>query len=69
MISSNSNKFSSDTLAGSCQDEDSLCSDAESLDVEPVNEGCSTSFEEVVAERIHRASVGGLHALLPMAKI
>ncbi|XP_028235296.1 uncharacterized protein LOC114415002 isoform X5 [Glycine soja] len=68
VISSNSNKFSSDTLAGSCQDEDSLCSDAESLDVEPVNEGCSTSFEEVVAERIHRASVGGLHALLPMAK-
>ncbi|XP_028235294.1 uncharacterized protein LOC114415002 isoform X4 [Glycine soja] len=69
VISSNSNKFSSDTLAGSCQDEDSLCSDAESLDVEPVNEGCSTSFEEVVAERIHRASVGGLHALLPMAKV
>ncbi|XP_028235292.1 uncharacterized protein LOC114415002 isoform X2 [Glycine soja] len=69
VISSNSNKFSSDTLAGSCQDEDSLCSDAESLDVEPVNEGCSTSFEEVVAERIHRASVGGLHALLPMANM
>ncbi|KHN07094.1 hypothetical protein glysoja_023277 [Glycine soja] len=68
VISSNSNKFSSDTLAGSCQDEDSLCSDAESLDVEPVNEGCSTSFEEVVAERIHRVvnHTGFLSHGLPM---
>ncbi|TKY74708.1 Tudor, plant [Spatholobus suberectus] len=68
VISSNSNKFSSDTLAGPCQDEDTLCSDAESLDVGDVDKGCSISCEEVVAERIHRASVGGLHALLPMAK-
>ncbi|XP_017422208.1 uncharacterized protein LOC108331791 isoform X2 [Vigna angularis] len=68
VISSNSNKISSDTLAGPCQDEDTLCSDAESLDVGDVDKGCSTSTSEVAAETIHRASVGGLHALLPMAK-
>ncbi|RZC15408.1 hypothetical protein D0Y65_008999 [Glycine soja] len=81
VISSNSNKFSSDTLAGPCQEEDTLYSDAESLDVGDVDKGGSTSPKEVVAEIIHRlelhayhstlevlASLGGLHALLPMAK-
>lgn len=42
-------------------DDDTLCIVAESLDVEDIS-------KEAVAERIHRASVGGLHALLSMAK-
>ncbi|XP_061346189.1 uncharacterized protein LOC133291871 isoform X5 [Gastrolobium bilobum] len=53
---------------GPCQDEDTLCSDAESLDVGDVDKGCPIFPKEVLAERIHRASVGGFHALLPMAK-
>ncbi|KAJ1376160.1 Agenet-like domain [Sesbania bispinosa] len=53
---------------GPCQDEDTLCSDAESVDVRDVDKGCTFSPEEVVAERSHRARVGGLLALLPMAK-
>ncbi|RHN70673.1 hypothetical protein MtrunA17_Chr3g0138091 [Medicago truncatula] len=49
-------------LAGPYQsEEDTLCIVAESLDVEDLS-------KEAVAERIHRASVGGLHALLSMAK-
>ncbi|CAJ1973743.1 unnamed protein product [Sphenostylis stenocarpa] len=64
VISSNSNKISSDTLAGSCQDEDILCSDAESLDVRDVDKGCSTSPNEVVAERIHRLELDAYHSTL-----
>ncbi|XP_027353781.1 uncharacterized protein LOC113864361 isoform X2 [Abrus precatorius] len=60
VISNNTNKFSSDTLEGSCQeDEDTLRSDAESVDVGDVDKGCSISPEDVVAERIHRLE---LHA-------
>ncbi|KAK2446063.1 hypothetical protein QL285_016916 [Trifolium repens] len=60
-------EFYGDMLPGPCQrDEDTICTDAaESLDVD---EGCTVLPKEVVEERIHRASVGGLHALLPMAK-
>ncbi|XP_073225022.1 uncharacterized protein [Cicer arietinum] len=63
------NGFFCDRLAGVCEsDEETCCSDAESLDVEDVDEGCTILPKEVVTKRIHRASVGGLHALLPMAK-
>ncbi|XP_061346185.1 uncharacterized protein LOC133291871 isoform X2 [Gastrolobium bilobum] len=68
VMSSSTDKFFSDTSAGPCQDEDTLCSDAESLDVGDVDKGCPIFPKEVLAERIHRASVGGFHALLPMAK-
>ncbi|KAK7352731.1 hypothetical protein VNO80_18159 [Phaseolus coccineus] len=64
VISSNSNKISSDTLAGPCQDEDTLCSDAESLDVGDVDEGCSTSPSEVAAESIHRLELHAYHSTL-----
>ncbi|PNX94491.1 hypothetical protein L195_g017667 [Trifolium pratense] len=61
--------FYGDRLAHPCHsDENTVCSDAESLDVEDVDEGCDIFPKEVVAEKIHRASVGGLHALLAMAK-
>ncbi|XP_020207171.1 uncharacterized protein LOC109792195 isoform X2 [Cajanus cajan] len=62
--SSNSNKFSSDTLSGPCQDEDIFCSDAESLDVGDVDKGCSISPEEVVADRIHRLELHAYHSTL-----
>jgi len=64
VINSNSNKISSDTLAGPCQDEDTLCSDAESLDVGDVDKGCSTSPSEVAAERIHRLELHAYHSTL-----
>ncbi|AES73687.2 hypothetical protein MTR_3g107700 [Medicago truncatula] len=55
-------EIQSHMLAGPYQsEEDTLCIVAESLDVEDLS-------KEAVAERIHRASVGGLHALLSMAK-
>lgn len=64
VISSNSNKFSSDTLAGPCQDEDTLCSDAESLDVGDVDKGCSIYPKEVQAEIIHRLELHAYHSTL-----
>ena len=64
VISSNSNKFSSDTLAGPCQEEDTLYSDAESLDVGDVDKGGSTSPKEVVAEIIHRLELHAYHSTL-----
>ncbi|GAU42000.1 hypothetical protein TSUD_307060 [Trifolium subterraneum] len=61
--------FYDDRLAHPCHsDENTICSDAESLDVDDVDEGCNIFQKKVLAEKIHRASVGGLHALLPMAK-
>ncbi|XP_054788835.1 uncharacterized protein LOC129294464 [Prosopis cineraria] len=59
VISSGPNKFSSDMLAGLCQDADSLCSDAESLDVGGEEEKCSLYPKEDIAARIHRLE---LHA-------
>ncbi|KAK7311862.1 hypothetical protein RJT34_10289 [Clitoria ternatea] len=53
-IGSNTNKFSSDTLAGPCQYDDTLCSDAESLNVGDVDKEWPGCPEEVVAGRIHR---------------
>ncbi|XP_058785856.1 uncharacterized protein LOC131660604 isoform X4 [Vicia villosa] len=62
-------RFSGDMLANPCQsDDNTICSDADSLDVEDADVGCTIIPKEIVAEKIHRASVGGLHALLPMAK-
>ncbi|XP_058785862.1 uncharacterized protein LOC131660606 isoform X3 [Vicia villosa] len=63
-------RFSGDMLAANpCQsDDNTICSDADSLDVEDADVGCTIIPKEIVAEKIHRASVGGLHALLPMAK-
>ncbi|CAK8568659.1 unnamed protein product [Lathyrus sativus] len=61
--------FYGNMLAIPCQsDDDTICSDADSLDVEDADVGCTIFPKEVVAKKIHRASVGGLHALLPMAK-
>ena len=59
VTSSSTNKSSCNMLAGPCQDEDTLCSVAESLDVGDVDKGCPISPKEVVAERIHRLE---LHA-------
>ncbi|KAF7817232.1 uncharacterized protein G2W53_031201 [Senna tora] len=56
VTSNDSNKFSSDMLAGPCQDADSFCSDAESLDVGDEEERCSLNPKEF---RIHRLE---LHA-------
>lgn len=55
VISSANNSFD-DTLAGPCRDDNTLCSDAESLDVGDMDmdEGCTIPANEVVAERIHR---------------
>ncbi|CAI8599658.1 unnamed protein product [Vicia faba] len=61
--------FYGDMLVNPCQsDDNTICRDADSLDVEDADVGCTFIPKEVVAEKIHRASVGGLHALLPMAK-
>ncbi|XP_014629998.1 uncharacterized protein LOC114408985 isoform X3 [Glycine soja] len=54
----------SDTLAGPCQEEDTLYSDAESLDVGDVDKGGSTSPKEVVAEIIHRLELHAYHSTL-----
>lgn len=59
VISSGPNKFSSDMLAGPCQEADSLCSDAESLDVGDEEERYSLYPKEDIAARIHRLE---LHA-------
>lgn len=59
VISNDPNIFSSDMLAGPCQDAASLCSDAESLDVGDEEERCPLYPEEDIAARIHRLE---LHA-------
>lgn len=59
VISNDPNKFSSDMLAGACQYADSLCSDAESLDVGDEEERCPLYPKEDIAARIHRLE---LHA-------
>lgn len=64
VISGSTNNVSGDTLAGPCQDEDILCSDAESLDVRDVDKGCTISPKEVVAERIHRLELHAYHSTL-----
>lgn len=67
VISSGNNSFD-DTLAGPCQDDDSLCSDAESLDVRDMDmdmdEGCTIPPKEVVAERIHRLELNAYNDTL-----
>lgn len=65
VISSANNSFD-DTLAGPCQDDDTLCSDAESLDVGDMDmdEGCTIPPKEVVAERIHRLELNAYNNTL-----
>ncbi|KAL1346874.1 hypothetical protein HN51_020402 [Arachis hypogaea] len=59
VIGSSTSRSSSNMLAGSCHDEDTLSSDAESLNVGDLDKGCPISPEEDVAEGIHRVE---LHA-------
>ncbi|KAI4316298.1 hypothetical protein L6164_024291 [Bauhinia variegata] len=59
VISNDSSMLSSYTLAGPYHDADTLCSDAESLDVGDAEDRCPPSPKKDVAARIHRLE---LHA-------
>ncbi|KAK7283069.1 hypothetical protein RIF29_12320 [Crotalaria pallida] len=66
VVSDNTNKFSSDMLAGPpCQDGDALSSDAESLDITR-DRGCLNSPREVIAERIHRLELHAYRSTLEL---
>ena len=58
--------FYGDMLAGPCRsDEDTSCSDdAESIDAEDVDEGCTFFPKQVVVERIHRLELIAYHRTL-----
>ncbi|KAL4327270.1 hypothetical protein AHAS_Ahas13G0083300 [Arachis hypogaea] len=64
VIGSSTSRSSSNMLAGSCYDEDTLSSDAESLNVGDLDKGCPISPEEDVAEGIHRVELHAYHTTL-----